>query len=123
LEAIHYNRAKPNSLDFFNAMAKNPETFGERVSQILKNDHGEDYWLKLIKMNGRAWLKIIAESGDEKKDFFENRLDELHVPTILIHGQQDPRTEPDELTAIQKLLPQVKINLIAGAGHSPHSNE
>lgn len=123
LEAFHYDRAKPSSREFFDIVAHNPDHFGEKICNILAQDHGQDYWRRLIKATGRAWQNILAHSHDINEDFYNNRLDKLSVPAIFIHGEKDKRTEPDELSKVQQLLPHVKINIIANGGHSPHSNE
>jgi pimeloyl-ACP methyl ester carboxylesterase len=39
----------------------------------------------------------------------------------LLHGENDPRTEPDELDQARRELPAAQAHIIAGAGHSPHS--
>lgn len=122
LEAFHYDRAKPGSREFFTNMVYDPEQFGERVSELLRRDHGEDYWRELLAMNGRAWLQIIAESRAPLGDFYQNRLGELAVPTLFLHGSRDPRTEPDEMATVMRLVPQARFEFIDG-GHSPHSSE
>lgn len=121
LEAFHFYRVKEGSRHFFEAMAEDPEWLGERIGSVLAADHGEDYWRKLITLNGRAWLKIAAESRDPKEDLYGGRLSELSVPALFIHGSRDPRTEPDELEAIRRELPCARIEVLEGAGHCPHS--
>ena len=121
MEATHYDRRKPRSKRFFESAATNPEKFGERVVSILANEHGEDYWRKLMENHGNAWLDIHYGWRDPEQDMYGGRLSELRVPTILIHGSEDPRTEPGELDMIQELLPEASIHVIAGGGHSPHS--
>lgn len=121
LEAFHYDRAKPRSREFFTSMAANPEAFGQRVSSTLARDHGEPYWRKLLKENGRAWLTIAEKANEPDGDFYRNRLSELSAPTLFLHGSDDPRTEPDEMERVRRLLPHASFRVIAGAGHSPHS--
>ena len=121
LEAFHYYRAKPGSRGFFETMADDPTQLGQRVCSALENDHGEEYWRKIILMNGRAWLAIADQSREPKQDLYDGRLSELSVPTIFIHGAGDPRTEPDELDAIRAQLPAMPMHVIANGGHAPHS--
>ena len=121
MEAAHYDRQKPQSKVFFETAATNPDKFGEKAVSILAQEHGEDYWRKLLENHGQAWLDIHYGSKDPAEDLYGGRLSELSVPTILIHGSEDPRTEPGELDAIRALLPQVTIHVIEGGGHSPHS--
>lgn len=118
VEAIHLDRRKPGSRAFFLQMANDPDAFGERVVRRLAADHGEDYWRTIIRADGRAWLDIAATPAD---DLYEHRLHELRVPLLVVHGADDPRTEPGELDRIRREVPAARIELIAGAGHSPHS--
>lgn len=118
VEAIHLDRAKPRSRAFFLQMANDPDAFGERVTRKLALDHGEDYWRTIIGADGRAWLDIAATPDD---DLYEGRLHELRVPLLVVHGVDDPRTEPGELDRIPREVPAARIEMISGAGHSPHS--
>ncbi len=117
LEAFHYTKAKTGSVDFFRAMISAPDTVGGRASSALARDHGEE-WRKVLERNATAWLEIVqAGSGD----LYGGRLSELRVPALFIHGGHDPRTEPGDLEAIRRQLPQAEIRILEEAGHSPHS--
>ena len=118
VEAIHLDRKKPRSRDFFLQMLNDPDAFGERVTRKLAAEHGEDYWRTIIRAGGQAWLDIAATPNE---DFYDHRLDELRVPLLVLHGADDPRTEPGELDRIRREVPTARIELLAGAGHSPHS--
>lgn len=118
VEAIHLDREKPRSRDFFLRMVNDPDAFGERVMRKLADEHGEDYWRTIIRAGGRAWLDIAATPNE---DFYEHRLHELRVPMLVVHGADDPRTEPGELDRIRREVPTARIEMIDGGGHSPHS--
>jgi pimeloyl-ACP methyl ester carboxylesterase len=118
VEAIHLDREKPRSREFFLQMLEDPDAFGERVTRKLAAEHGADYWRTIIRAGGRAWLDIAATP---KEDFYEHRLDELRVPILVVHGDDDPRTEPDELDRIRREVPTARIEMIERGGHSPHS--
>ncbi|HKV37718.1 MAG TPA: alpha/beta fold hydrolase, partial [Blastocatellia bacterium] len=121
LEAFHFYRNKAGSRDFFETMFEDPDRFGERVAAMLAREHGPQHWREVLEMEGRAWLKIIEESSQPEKDLFGGRLSELAVPTVFIHGERDPRTEPGELDALKRQLPRAGLEVIGGAGHSPHT--
>jgi pimeloyl-ACP methyl ester carboxylesterase len=121
LEAFHYYKLKPASHEFFQTMMLDPTQLGERVINVLAEAHGEDYWRRIIEINGTAWLKIAGESRHDKDDLYAGELSRLKTETIFLHGKQDPRTEPDELLAVQQQLPLVPIHLIDEGKHSPHS--
>lgn len=118
LEALHLDRVKPRSRAFFTMMAEDPDGFGERIAAKLAADHGEARWRDVLRMGGRAWLEIAATPDD---DFFDHQLHALRVPTLLVHGQDDPRTEPGELDRVRREVPHATIEMIPGGGHSPHS--
>jgi pimeloyl-ACP methyl ester carboxylesterase len=120
-EAFHYYRVKPGSREFFETMVLNPDRLGDRVTNALIRDHGEDYWRSIILNNGLSWLKIADESGHPHQDLYDGNLSRLSVPSMFIHGRLDPRTEPDELDAVRLELKDVPIHLIEGGTHSPHS--
>jgi pimeloyl-ACP methyl ester carboxylesterase len=121
LEAFHFYRSKPGSREFFEVMAGDPGLLGERVAAALAREHGEDYWRKLIVLNGNAWLRIAHEATHDKHDLYDGRLSELQVPTLFIHGSRDPRTEPGEIEAVLAQMPNARMGIIEGGGHSPHS--
>jgi pimeloyl-ACP methyl ester carboxylesterase len=117
VEALHLDREKPRSRAFFTQMAEDPDGFGPRVAARLAADHGES-WRTVLKADGRAWLEIAATPED---DFYDHRLDTLRMPMLVIHGADDPRTEPGELERIRRDVPHAAIHLIPGGQHSPHS--
>ena len=118
LESLHRDREKPHSRQFFTDMAEEPTRFGPRVCAILERDHGAR-WQDVLRIGGRAWLHIAA-TPDE--DFYDGRLSELAPPTLVVHGADDPRTEPDELARIRRELPGARFEIIAGGGHCPHAH-
>jgi 3-oxoadipate enol-lactonase len=117
VEALHVEREKPRSRAFFETMRSDPDAFGPRVTERLAADHGDD-WRTVLHANGRAWLDIAATPDD---DFFDRRFGELAVPAMVLHGADDPRTEPGELDLVARALPHAVVRVIAGAGHAPHS--
>jgi len=148
LEAFHYHRRKIDSRAFFETMASAPESFGEHVAAVLAREHGESYWRELVQTEGRTWLEIaklaesgLAESGlAESKpaqsgsaesgsaqatsgtvDLFNGTFPELRVPTFILQGAHDPRTDPGEMEAVQQALPAAHLRVIALGEHCPHS--
>ena len=118
VEALHVEREKPGSRAFFEMMRGDPDGFGPRVTARLAAEHGDDYWRTVLRADGQAWLDIAATPGD---DFFDHRLGEIAAPVLVLHGADDPRTEPGELDRVARALPGATIHAIAGGGHSPHS--
>jgi len=122
LEAFHFLRQKPASRGFFEEMSTDSDGFGERVSSTLANDHGKDYWKKIMVLNGEAWLGLAEEAKSDDHDLYDGALSSITLPTLFIHGSRDPRTEPGELDAVRSQLPNARFEIIEGGGHSPHSS-
>lgn len=121
LEAFHYYRLKPRSLPFFAGGFDDTTKLSERITGILAHDHGPEDWPEVLRNGANAWLEIARRTRDPQDDLYDGRLNELIAPTILIHGSDDPRTEPDELDRIRRALPHTPINIIEGGAHAPHS--
>lgn len=116
LEALHVDREKPSSRRFFTDMLENPAAFGPRVAARLAAEHGDPDWRAILAAGGQVWLDLATQPGD----LYAGHAPDLTVPTLLLHGAADPRTEPGELDAI-RALPCVEDATLASAGHSPHS--
>jgi len=124
LEAAHFFRSKPGSREFFEAMRRDPDGLGERVTSVLARDHGEQ-WREVLRANGDAWLRIAADLAPAP-DLYGGRLSDLRVPALVIHGGKDPRTEPGEFDRFREVLTRRAATLshfevVAEGGHSPHS--
>lgn len=118
VEAVHLDRAKPRSRQFFVDMRDAPERFGPKVCARLAAEHGEPGWRDVLVAGGNAWLDIAATPDD---DFYDHRLADLACPVLAIHGVDDPRTEPGELDRLTRAQPRAHVHWIAGAGHAPHA--
>jgi len=103
-EATHYFRRKPRSRAFFESVIDNSGS------------------TPIMKLHARAWLEIGERADSPTDDFYDGRLSELRVPTLVVHGARDPRTEPGELAACEKALPGPPARMaIFECGHSPHT--
>ena len=83
-------------------------------------------WRDLIRTNGDAWRRIETDPSAPADDLYGGRLGDLRVPTLVIHGARDPRTEPGELEALRDALTRRAEALrhfavLPEGGHSPHS--
>lgn len=119
LEAIHFDRRKPGSHQFFQSLLE-PDGMDARLVKGLVADHGRSYWREVVRMEGEAWLDIFEKAGDPKHDLYEGRLGELAVPTLVVHGGLDPRTEPGELDEVRRRLPRARFHVLPEAKHCPH---
>ncbi|WP_242356291.1 MULTISPECIES: alpha/beta fold hydrolase [unclassified Anaeromyxobacter] len=120
LEALHFFRAKPSSLEFFRTGLEAPERYGEGVVRALERDHGAR-WREVVARGARAWLDILAEGERAGGDLYDGRLGEITARTLVLHGRRDPRLEPGELEAALRALPRASLAVV-DAGHSPHTS-
>lgn len=121
LEALHLYKDKPRSRAFFEQMATDPDGFSPGVITALRDDHGEDRWREVLRLDGQAWLDLAASAATPDADLYDGRLPSLAPPAMVIHGGRDPRSEPGELAAICRALPNAVVECHPAAGHSPHS--
>jgi pimeloyl-ACP methyl ester carboxylesterase len=121
LKAFHYRRVKSHSREFYETQAYDTELLGPKLCQKFESEHGQDYWKTIISTGGKAWLRIADESNSPEDDLYGGKLRDLRVPTTLIHGKLDPRTEPAELDAVRQNIQSCDIHLLETAHHSPHS--
>ena len=123
LEAFHFLRNKPGSRGFFERFAAHPEDLSGETRRLLAEDHGETHWQTVVRRNCGAWLRIADECARPDGDLYDGRLGELAVPTTILHGVGDPRTEPGELERVRRELPRATMRLVEKGQHSPHSEE
>jgi pimeloyl-ACP methyl ester carboxylesterase len=121
LEAPHYLADKPRSRSFFARMAAEPDSFGDRVRRTLAAEHGEDRWRHVLHLDGQAWLDLARRAAGPTASLYEDRLDQVRCPTLVIQGGRDPRSEPGELEMLLDALPHAELSFHPEAGHSPHS--
>ncbi|HWN10736.1 MAG TPA: alpha/beta hydrolase [Pyrinomonadaceae bacterium] len=121
LEAFHLYPRKLRSRELFETLAFEPESLGNELCERFALEFGREHWRKLISSHAKAWLKLAAQSADPADDLYGGRLREISAPTLFIHGELDPRTEPGELEAAAGQIPNAEIRILRGAAHSPHS--
>jgi pimeloyl-ACP methyl ester carboxylesterase len=119
LEAFHFLRAKQASVAFFETGRDAPERFGPGAVQAMEAEHGPA-WREVVGHGARAWLRIIEAGRAEGGDLYQGRLGEIRAPTLFLHGERDPRSEPGELEAARRALPAAEVALLP-TGHSPHT--
>ena len=70
VEAAHFLRRKPGSREFFEAMLRDPDSLGERVTGVLARDHGEG-WRDVLHYQerlgaGTTGMSASPVAGDGK---------------------------------------------------------
>lgn len=64
-------------------------------------------------------LQALRMIRAARRTIFDDRLHELHLPVLLIWGDQDRITPPDTATRFLALLPDAEIALLEACGHAP----
>jgi pimeloyl-ACP methyl ester carboxylesterase len=123
LEATHFYADKPASRSFFERMASDPDSFSSSIRRTLAAEHGEDQWRTIVRLDGLAWLDLARNASTPSSDLYRDRLSAVRVPALVVHGGNDPRSEPGELEAILSALPHARLSLHPDAGHCPHAEE
>jgi len=121
LEACHFYRMKPRSRQLFETLAYQPDAMGVELCERFALEFGREDWRKAISSHAKAWLELALTSSGPADDLYRGRLQEVRAPTLFLHGEFDPRTEPGELEAAHKQLPHAEMRILEGAAHSPHS--
>jgi len=120
LEAFHFSPKKPASADFFLQGATRPDELKENVRLILEAEHGND-WREVVRRNCEVWLRLGREQRED--DLFGGRLSGLKPSTLVLHSQDDPRSEAQEIETAVKQLPHAAFQLFETGAHSPHSHQ
>ncbi|HZZ85568.1 MAG TPA: alpha/beta hydrolase [Anaeromyxobacteraceae bacterium] len=119
MEAGHFTGAKWSSLEFFR-QGLEPDALPAPLRSALATEHGEPRWREVVRAGAAAWLDLIGRALAGDDDLYDRRLGELRAPVLLLHGAEDPRTEPGELDRARAALPRAEVALLEGVGHAPH---
>ena len=65
----------------------------------------------------RVWLAVL-EQGSYFEDL-QRTLPQLHAPTLLIWGSEDPIMEEEGRQTLRAALPGAQVKVFAGLGHNP----
>jgi pimeloyl-ACP methyl ester carboxylesterase len=112
LESFHYYGAKNHSRAFYEQLAYRPETLGESLCGKFAAEHGQEYWKTIISSQGKAWLDIGEKTTSPDDDLYGGALQKLAIPSLFIHGRNDPRTEPGELEAVRRAVQKCDMRIL-----------
>ncbi len=119
LESLHVTARKPRSTEFFARALASPDALTEATREVLRAEHGED-WRHVVRRNCDVWLRLAQSRNGE--DLFAGRLGELEAPALVVHGLDDPRTEPGEIQRALHRLPNATPRLFDTGKHCPHAH-
>jgi pimeloyl-ACP methyl ester carboxylesterase len=106
-----------SQMEAFREGISHPENYlEERAIQRLREGHGTR-WRQVVANWGNAWLALYEMAGD----LYNGRLGEIGVPTLVLHGVNDPHTDLEEIEALADQIPGATLHLFPEVEHSLHS--
>ena len=84
-------------------------------------DEFVDYDIEVLKTRGAAKALVSMLLGVvEHPVTFYDRLQELRIPTLLIHGKQDKLIPVSDSEAALMKIASAKLHILEECGHAPH---
>jgi 3-oxoadipate enol-lactonase len=77
-----------------------------------------DEWRRLLMANSRVGASR-ASRGVFARPAFNDEIAAIRVPTLVLVGEEDVATPPVEARRIHESIPDSKLLVLPGAGHSP----
>ena len=95
--------------------------FGQKFLNDAGRKSLRDYWVSELLKNKRTITRAVV--GVTTRKGVEEELANIKCPTLIIVGDQDVATVPDKARFIHSKIPQSKLVIIPGAGHSSSIEE
>jgi pimeloyl-ACP methyl ester carboxylesterase len=109
------------------AEGKAPEPMVDVVASLLFGRTSNEERTDLVEHWKDRWRTYPGEAiHDEVKSWLhrpgvEDRLDEIDVPVLITHGEEDISIEPEMAEPMVDQLPDARMELIPEAGHSSNT--
>ncbi len=94
-----------------------PIMFGKKFLEDESRKTQKQAWKKSIIANDRIGITRAVKGVIYREGVYEH-LDKITIPTLIIVGDQDVATEPEKAERIHARIPQSKLVIISGAGHT-----
>jgi pimeloyl-ACP methyl ester carboxylesterase len=97
------------------------EKFHEKFSNFvplleeMHSAHGVEYWKELFVCSSRMWL--------DPDGFPKDRVKEIPVPTLVLHGDRDEVIPLDDPLRIYQLIANAELSIIPNADHMATSSQ
>jgi pimeloyl-ACP methyl ester carboxylesterase len=115
-EGGHLFSRKPSSQFQMKQIYADPTVLAETARMKLKQYHGDDYWMQVIRNWAGGWIELYQREGD----LYQGRLNEIKCPVLIIHGAQDEHTAVDEIEELSRRMPRTRLIIYPDGGHSLH---
>jgi len=94
-----------------------PIMFGQKFLNDPTREQEKKEWADFIVANHRIGI-TRAVKGTLVRQSVYDQIDQIAVPTLIIVGDQDVATVPEKSERIHDKIPNSKLVVITGAGHS-----
>jgi 3-oxoadipate enol-lactonase len=95
--------------------------FGQKFLNDLSRKELKKYWKQQLQSNKKTITRAVE--GVITRKGVEPELAAIKCPTLIIVGDQDVATVPDKARFIHQNIPQSKLVIIPGAGHTSSVEE
>jgi pimeloyl-ACP methyl ester carboxylesterase len=114
-EVLSFFRRRPNMPHEEAAWASVPYSYGPRCRQEMAHRIADDLTFRLAHpFNPRAYrAQLIASAWHNCVD----RLSDIHVPTLIVHGDQDRVLPVGNAYVMAELIPAAQLHVLEGIGH------
>ncbi|MHA1935886.1 MAG: alpha/beta fold hydrolase [Candidatus Thorarchaeota archaeon] len=99
---------KPGEVDFQLLEEKFPEIV-KLISEIHTSEDDPDYWKRFLESLSKMWLN--------PEEFPGKRIQEITVPTLILHGDRDDLVPSEDAVTAYKTIPRGELAIIPFANH------
>jgi len=78
------------------------------------------HWIRKISRTMQPYPDFLMEEEEDKHWLCTDRLSELKVPTLIIWNRRDPYYSLSGAIKANNLIPQSRLEILPGYGHTPH---
>jgi len=81
-------------------------------------DHPEkvEAWFESLRQGNADGFALASEAVDTRDDI-SGQLDQVRLPTLVIHGSEDVPIEVEEAELLAARIPGARLEIVKGAGH------
>lgn len=115
-EGGHFCNRKAGSLQIFQQLYQDPTLLPQTAQTKLAAYHGKDAWQAVIRNWAGAWLELAKREGD----LYQDRLNQIVCPVLVILGGQDEHTSVGEMETFVRHIANARLSIYPEAGHSVH---
>jgi pimeloyl-ACP methyl ester carboxylesterase len=101
----------------------------KEFKQVALENTGKTNFIEMLKKNhydscNGDWTEFVNQhilNTEKYPDFSEGNLKNICIPSLFILGKNDNLIKEDEILRLKENIKNIKIEIVDGCGHSPHS--